>query len=373
MSARLSALAAHAARVARTPRLRRRAYACAALVLAIAAAVPQPYVGRAQIVPQDGSSIGLSSLVNSLGSQYQSFAALLGGGKQPIDLYLAAARSDEVTGAVIDRLHLADRYGGPRAARLALGRRVDVHSLTGGILEVTARDHDPDRALALTRAYVTAITARLNTLSADRVTRKRAVVTRRFADAGARVSAAEAALDVFRRGHNLAAPEAQLGAELSLRAQLQAQLQARQVELGMLEHFQSGENPQIQATQAQISGLRAQIASSATPATGATGPNVAGLSDVTNRYLDLYRDYRFAQALYEVYARASEEVEVEALTTESASDAQVIEAPRLDADRKVNLPALALLALVAVIAAFTEIYAPATGLRLAALKAEEAS
>jgi hypothetical protein len=364
MSARLME---RAVQVARTPHLRRRAYAGAALVLAIASAVPQPYVARAQIVPQDGSSIGLSSLVNSLGSQAQSFAALLGGGKTPVDLYLAAARSDEVTGAVIAQLHLTDRYGDPRSARLALERRVDVHSLVGGILEVTVRDHDGARAMALTQAYVGAITARLNALSAERVTRKRAVVARRFADASARVSTAEVALDQFRRGHNLAAPEAQLGAELSLRAGLQAQLQAKQVELGMLQHFQGGENPQIQATEAQIAGLHAQIASSATPATGDTGPNVAGLSDVTNRYLDLYRDYRFSQALYEVYARASEEVEVEALTTESASDAQVIEAPHLDADRKYNLSALALLALVVVIAGFTEIYAPATGLRLAAL------
>jgi hypothetical protein len=365
MSARLIAKAAE---IARTPALRRRVYAGAAFVLAVSAAVPQPYVARAQIVPQDGSSIGLGSLTTSLGSQAQSFAALLGGAKQPVDLYLAAARSDEVTGAVIAQLHLTDRYGDPRSARLALARRVDVHSLVGGILEVTVRDHDPDRALTLTRTYVAAITARLNALSDDRVTRKRAVVTKRFAEASGRVGSAEAALDQFRRGHNLAAPEAQLGAELSLRAGLQAQLQAKQVELGMLQHFQGGENPQIQATEAQISGLRGQIASSATPATGAAGPNVAGMSDVTNRYLDLYRDYRFAQALYEVYARASEEVEVEALSNESASDAKVIEAPCIDPDRKYNLSALALLALVVLMAGFTEIYAPATGLRLAALK-----
>ncbi len=43
---------------------------------------------------------------------------------------------------------------------------------------------------------------------------------------------------------------------------------------------------------------------------------------------------------------------------------QVIEAARLDDDRKYNIPAVALLALVLLLAAFTEIYAPATGIRL---------
>ena len=66
-----------------------------------------------------------------------------------------------------------------------------------------------------------------------------------------------------------------------------------------------------------------------------------------------------------MYARSSEEIAVESLAAETASDAQVIEAPRLDADRKYNISAVALLALVIALALFTEVYAPATGIRLA--------
>jgi len=54
----------------------------------------------------------------------------------------------------------------------------------------------------------------------------------------------------------------------------------------------------------------------------------------------------------------------ETLASETASDVQVIEAPRLDADRKYNVPAVALLALALLAALFTEIYAPATGIDL---------
>jgi hypothetical protein len=349
----------------RDARRRRIAYAAAALVLAILCLVPRPYVARAKIVPQDASSLGLGSTTNAL-SGLQGFAALLGGAKQPIDLYLAIGRGGEVRDVVIDRLKLVGPggYADRDRAALALAHRIDVHSLTGGILEITAQTHDPVEARQLTAAYVQAIGERINLLGRDRVERKREVVERRFKEAAARVAKAEAALSDFRRRNKLAEPEAQLGSELTLRAGLQAQLQAKLVELETLQRFQGAENPQLQSVQSEVASLRAQIGGTNAPAAGSAGPNVAGISEMTGAYFDLYRDYRFAQALYEVYARSSEEVAVDALAAETASDVQVIEAPRLDVDRKYNIPAVALLLLVLAAAAFTEIYAPATGLRL---------
>ena len=348
------------------PRRRRRAYGVLALLLALFCVVPRPYVARAKIVPQDNNSLGLGSMMNALGGQLQGFAALLGGAKQPIDMYLAISRGTEVTDDVIRRLKLVgpDGYGSVDRARVALAHKVDIHSLTGGIVEVEVRTHDAKEAEALTRAYVRAISDRITWLGRDRVERKRNVVQARFKEAADRVVKAEAALNAFRRRNHLAEPETQLGSALSLRAGLEAQLQAKLVELQTLRQFQGAENPQLQAVQSDIAGLRAQIARTTEPGVGAAGPNVAGLTEVSGEYLNLYRDYRFAQVLYEVYARSSEEVAVETLASETASDVQVIEAPRLDVDRKYNIPAVALLALLIVMALFTEVYAPATGIDL---------
>lgn len=341
-------------------RFRRRGYAVLALVLLLLSVFPQPHVARAKVVPQDSASLGLSSMMNALGGQLQGFASLLGGGRQPIDMYLAIGRSSEVQDAVIARLKLADQA----ATRRELERKVDIHSLTGGIIEIEARTHDAEEARALTAAYVTAISDRIVALGRERVERKRAVVGRRFDEATARVAETEAALDAFRKRNRLAAPEAELGSALSLRAGLEAQLQAKLVELQTLQRFQGPENPQLRAVESEVANLRAQIGRTAQPAAGAAGPNVAGLSQVSGEYLNLYRDYRFAQALYEVYSRSSEEVAVEALAGETASDVQVIEAARLDVDRKFNIPAVALLLLVVLSGLFTELYVPATGLDL---------
>lgn len=347
-------------------RTRRRIYAAVVLVLLVLCVFPRPYVARAKIVPQDSNTVGLGSTMNALGGQFQGFAALLGGARQPIDMYLAIGRSAEVTDDVIKRLKLVGpkEYSSERKARLFLASKVDIHSLTGGIIEIEVRTHDDEKSLAIARAYSQAISQRIVALDHDRIERKRQIVLGRFRQASERVAQTEAALNAFRRRNRLAQPEAELGSAIALRAGLEARLQARMVELQTLARFQGPENPQLKAAQSEVASLKAQIARTAEPAIGVGGPNVAGISVTSGKYLDLYRDYRFAQALYEVYSRSSEEVAVEALAGETAADVQAIEAPNLDPDYKVNIPAVALLALLLAIVLFTEIYAPATGMNL---------
>jgi hypothetical protein len=344
-------------------RQRRWAYVIMAAVLALLCVVPRPYVARAKVSPQDISSIGLGSMLGGVGAQFQGLASLLGGGRQPVDMYLAVSRSIETTDDVIRSLNLVgpSGYASVDDARRALDRKVDIHSLTGGIIEVEVRTREAE---ALTGAYVKAISRRLVSLGRERVERKRKVVLDRFKEAAARVTTSEAKLNEFRLRNRIAEPQSELGAAVQIRAGLEAQLQAKLVELRIAQEFKGPENPQFVALQAEIATLRDQLARTTKPDEGAGGPNAAGLSAISGDYLNLYRDYRFSQALYEVYARTSEEVAVESLAGETASDVQVIEAPRIDVDRKYNISAVALLALVILTALFTELYAPATGIVL---------
>lgn len=337
-----------------------------ALVLAVLCFFPRPWVARAKLLPQDSSSAGLGQIISSLGGQLSNFANLLTGGRSPNDLYLIIGRSDAVTEDVIRAQHLVGPgrpYGSERAARVDLARKVDVHLLIGGVVEVETRTHDPQESLNLTQAYLTAISDRIGALTRQTTRRKGEIVAQRFRQAQAKVIETENVLDAFRRTNRLASPEAQLGSALALRTNLQAQLAARQVELQAAQQTSGPENPQLHALQAQIAELKGQIDRTQQPSSGVEGPNVGGLSELQTRYLDLFRDYRFAQALYDVYARASEQVAVEEMVADSATFIQVIEPANLDAGRKFNVSAVALLVGVFLVAIFTEVYVPATGLR----------
>lgn len=347
------------------PRRRRIAYLVVMLILAVFSVWPKPYLARARIMPQDtANAAGTTALMTLIAGQSQNVASLLGGGRASNDLYLIIGRSDSVLNRVIRSLKLVGPggYASDAEAKRALTRRVDITLLLGGVMEIEAKTWDGEESKRLTHAYVEAISRELASFGEQLITNKERIVQRRFRNAGQRVSEAEAALNGFRRSNNLAAPEEQLGVELSLRANLQAQLQAKQVELETLQQFSGPENPALKSVQTEIASLRQKIAQSASPSTGSAGPNLAGSGDLTTRYLALYRDYRFAQAVYEIYARSAEQVAVDQLAAESASYVQVIDPAYLDVERQYNVWAVAALMAVLLLAVFTEIYGPFTGL-----------
>lgn len=362
--------------VVKNRRWRLTAYAIVALILAILCLFPRPYVARAKLLPQDSSSAGLGQLINALGGQLSNFANLLGGGRPPNDLYLVIGRSDAVRGDVIDALKLAGPsrpYATVDAAKIALDKAVEVRLLLGGVVEVETNTRNPEKSLRLTQAYVQAISTRIAGMTRQTITRKTEIVRQRFGEAAARVQQTETALNAFRKQNRLADPEVQLGTEISLRTQLQAKLQAKTVELQTVQQFSGPENPQLRSIQSEIAALRAQLAQAEKPAVGAAGPNVSGLSEIASQYLNLYRDYRFAQSLYEVYSRSAEQVAVEGLVAESATYIQVVEPTHLDPERHYNVSAVALLIALLALALFTEIYAPATGLRWPTLSSQQDS
>ncbi|MFC7536710.1 capsule biosynthesis protein [Sphingomonas sp. GCM10030256] len=351
----------------KNPLYRRLAYLAVALVAAFLIFFPRPYVARAKIVPQDTSATAASttSLLGALGGGSQSIGSLLTGGKPSNEVYMIIGRSDTVQEDVIKALDLVGAgkpFEDERKAKIWLGKKVDVHLLLGGVMEIETKLFDPSEAVRITSAYANAISTNLARFGQQLITNKSRIVQRRFDDAAQRVSVAEAQLNTFRRANNLADPEAQLGSALAQRAQLEAQLKSKQVEYQTLSQFRGPESNELAAIQSDIAGLQAQIARSATPRTSASGPNVAGLTAVELRYLNLFRDLRFQQAIYDVYQRSREQVEVEELAAESASYIQVIDPAGLDPKRQYNVWAIAVFAGVLLLALFTEWYGPATGL-----------
>lgn len=348
-------------------RTRRLAYLVLAVLAAVLIVFPKPYVARTKIVPQDTSASAASTtaLLGALGGNAQSIGSLLTGGRPSNDLYLIIGRSDSVKADVIKHLRLVGpnaRFQSQRKALLWLDRHVDVHLLLGGVMEIETKLYDPERAREITGAYADAIGSHLAQYGRQIIVNKRRIVDERIRDASQRVALAESQVSDFRRSNNLAEPQQQLGAALSQRAELEAQLQAKQVEYQTLSRLRGPESAELLALQSDIAGLQQQIARSATPATGAGGPNVAGLTAIQLRYLDLYRNLRFQQAMYDVYQRSAEQVAVESLAAESASYIQTIDPAHVDPDRHYNIWAIGLFGSIVLLALFTEWYAPTTGL-----------
>lgn len=341
------------------PRTRLKTYAVLIAVFGLLTLFPRPYVARAKIVPQDTSTTAASTtaLLGALGAGANGIGSLLTGGRPSNDLYLIIARSDSVTEQVIEALKLAGpgrRFSTVGNAKLWLNRNVDVHLLLGGALEIETKLHDPEMAVKVTSVYEQAISRQLAGFGRQLIVNKKRLVKGRFANATERVAHAEAELANFRRENRLPEPSQQFGSQLSQRAALEAQVQAQQVQIATLKQYRGPDSVELEQAYTQLDALRQQLARTQAPA--------QSLSVISTRYLSLFRDFQFEQAIYSVYQRSAEQVAVEELAAESASYIQVIDGAHLDADRKFNIPALALLAMVIALALFTEWYGPATGL-----------
>ena len=352
----LASLKAEAVRTARSASRRRALYVVVALVAVLLCLFPRPHLARVKLLPQ-GSNSGAGALISALGGGgVQNFAAVLGAQKTN---YLVIGRSHDVQQDVVERLDLVDVWNSAdqAAAERKLGKKVDVQLLTGGVLEVTARDTDPAFAQRLVEGFSEAIRTRLAGLGQEQVRTKRAIVTARLSEANTALEAAERDLNAFRIQNNLPSPEAELGAAVSTRLTLDAQIRGKEVEIETARRFQTDNSIRVRTLMSELAALRRQRAEADQ---ASNGENALALSSQTAEYVRLYREQKFAETIMLVYRRFFEEVSVEALSAETT--VQVIERPHIDPDRQFNLSGIALLLLVLLAAAFTEIYAPMTGL-----------
>jgi len=267
-------------------------------------------------------------------------------------------RSHDVQRDVLRRLHLVGRKGFRRQdqAEISLSRKVDIEILTGGVIEINARDFDPAFAKQLVTGYTAAIQDRLAALGHEQTAHKKEIVVARLQEAVARLANAETAMTQFRRANNLPDPETEFSAALNRKLSLESQLQAKTLELRTASQFATPENMRIKTLNAEIAALHGQIAATASSDRGGA---LNAMSTQLSEYLRLYRDVKFAEAIVEVYRRFFEEVSVEELS--AGTNTQVIEQPYVDPRRQFNVSALGALLTILLLAFYTEYYLPMTG------------
>lgn len=347
----------------RERRIRVYVYLVLGAVLALLCLFPRPFMARAKVVPGDNNAASLFSM-SGAGSQLQNLASLFGD-RSATEVTLQLAKSDAVGRDVVARLKLAGPgrpYADERSALVALEKRVDIHSLLGGIIEFETRAYDQDWALDVTKAYVAAMSDRMGAYVRTQVSRKRRIVEDRLGSSQERLVQAQAQLEAFRKANRIADPTAQLGEQLTVRAGLEGQLQAKQVELSTLRDVAGPDNPRLAVVAGQVASLQTQIARAASAKDGQPSPNVGAISETALAYARLYRNFAFAQGVSDVYQRAAEEIAVQEIVSQDRAQLSVIDVPHVDPDRYFNTTAVALLALLAGLIVFVEFYAPATGL-----------
>lgn len=282
--------------VARKARLIVGGGLCAgALAVGLSYLVTPTFTSSTVLLPPAQASGGAQSALASLGA----LANLAGGGvaRAPLDQYVALALSTRVADRMIERFKLHEVYDEAlrldvrkqfwKNLRVSAGRR-------DGLITIEVDDHDPKRAAEMAAGMVEEFRRVAAEIAVTEAQQRRVFFEERVRDTGAKLEAAQKALQDSGLSANTLKAEPRVAVEAY--AKLRAELTSAQVRLqGLLSTFaaQAPEVVQQRALVGELAGQLRQLESQA-PRTE------------DGAYLSRFREFKYQEALFEQFSRQLE-------------------------------------------------------------------
>lgn len=276
---------------------------CSATAVGITYVLPPTFTARATFMPPQQSSGGIAAALSSLGGLGQLVGTAGGGAiRSPADQYIGLMQSTTVADRLIDQHQLMDVYNErlrtdarrelERRSRFAAGKK-------DGFVTVEVDDEDPRRAASLANGYVDELRRFTSTLAVSEAQQRRAFFAQQLKDTRDALARAQRALQGsgFDQGTLRAEPKAMADAY----ARLRAELTTTEVRLQTLRAELSESAPEVRQAVAQASALRSQVqrleSRAAIEATGGRSGE---------DYIGLYREFKYQETLFELFARQYE-------------------------------------------------------------------
>ena len=331
--------------------------------LIVAFLTPKAYVSQARIMPPESSNSSSALLAALAGRDFQSqtlggLALNLLGGHNTGALFMDLLRSGSVENQLIDRFQLLSVYHKRYrvdAAKVLARRTEIVQDKKSGVITISVRDRNPERARDMAQAYLDELNVVVNRTSYFSAHQERVFIEKRLNEVKGKLSRAQAALSEFASSHTAIDLKAQALVTVESQAKLQGELIAAQSELESLQQIYGDENVRVRAEEARIAELRRELAKmggsamplAATNATAQDGDDSAYLPlrqvpRLAVPYADLYRELRVQEDVYDLLTQQYEIARIQ--EAKDVPAVNVIDAPGVP--EKKSFPPRALLSFV---------------------------
>ena len=271
------------------------------LALGISFAITPTFTATTKFMPPQQQASGAASLLQSLGA-LGGLAGAASGLKNPADQYVAFVKSRSVQDALIDRFGLTERYEQKlrQDARLELDGNVRVSSAKDGLISIEADDKDPAFAAQLANASIEELGKLLNRLAVTEAQQRRVFFEKQLTKAKDGLVKAEQALKAS--GVNSSALKASPQAAVEGLAKLKAAITAQEIKLASMRGYLTETAPDFKQAQTELAALRAQMVRAETEEPGAG----KGQSGADSDYIAKYRDFKYNETLFELFAKQYE-------------------------------------------------------------------
>jgi capsule polysaccharide export protein KpsE/RkpR len=301
---------------------------------------PKRYAATTQLMPPDFNSssdlmMALPALTSGESSEGSSGAGSSGGSLMGVaskllgfsssgDLYIGVLRSRTIGDSLIKRFALMELYSAryPEDARRKLESITEIKTdQKTGILSISVEDKDPRLAAAMAQAYVDELNRVLASVSNSSAHRERLFIETRRNEVKKELDhAAEEFSEFASKNAALDIPE-QAKAEVTAAADLQAQFITAQSMLRGLQQVYTDNNSRVRKMKAQVAELESQVnklgGKGVTPANGSVlgpdelYPSIRQLPLLGVRYLELFRQNKIDEAVYELLTKQYEIAKLE--------------------------------------------------------------
>lgn len=259
--------------------------------------IPPTYTARTSFISPQPQSTAASAMA-SIGA----LASLAGGSsaiKNQADQFIALMQSATISDNIINRFGLMDIYEAKfrSLARKQLAENVRITSgKKDGLIYVEVDDHDAQRAADMANRYVTELRLMTSSLALTEAQQRRMFFEGQLKQTRDRLTAAQQALQDsgFSRGDLKSEPKAAAEAY----ARLKAEQTTTEIRLKALRSTLADNAPEVRRAQATLAGLEVEISK----LENAGG----GQAKDSGSYVSKYRDYKYEEALFEIFARQFE-------------------------------------------------------------------
>ena len=284
----------------------------AAIVVAIYSfIIPPTYTADTQMLPpqQQSSASAMLSQLGALGGM-----AGVAGIKNPNDTYVAMLKSRTIQDNMIKRFKLQAVYKTktPETTRKALNGATTVKVGKDGIIGISVDDKSPQRAAMLANGYVDELQQLTQVFAVTEASHRRLFYEKQLLQAKQNLGDAEIALKQLQEKTGIIHLDAQAQLGIGTAAGLKGQIAMREVELGAMRTFATGNNPDYIRIQQTLSGLKAQLNKVETGTVVPSKVPEAGLE-----YIRKVRDLKYAETIYEMLAKQFEMAKIDEATESS--------------------------------------------------------
>ncbi len=304
-----------------------RAGICALLASTLLAfLVPVSYESVTKLMPPEGQSGSGAGMLAALagragGAGLGGIAGDLLGVKNSGALFVGILGSQTVEDRLVEQFNLRHVYWVSKMedARERLSQHTSLaEDRKSGIITIAVTDHDPKRAAAIARAYVTELDRLVAEVSTSSARRERIFLEERIHGVKGDLDVAARKFSDFASKNTAIDIPAQGKAMMEAAATLQGQLIAAESELSGLQQMYTSNNVRVRSLEARVNELRHQLdklggsdMSGDAKIDNALYPSIRKLPILGVTYSDLYRQTKIEETVYELLTEQYELAKVE--------------------------------------------------------------